>query len=257
MGTYNASLYNKNETVLEKIRDIEEYLEKNPNVSMFGYNGVITRNQLQIPRSNVVGTQSRQPLVFDIVLATLDTGETAMWQIQGMTSTYYIGELLNTITAERGKDGAPGRAATITIGTITTAAPGTPAAVTNSGTENAAILNFTIPKGADGAPGTGGVGDLNNSEFVLENITNVVYDSVNGCVLTVSGVMNTPNSGSLNITTNIKIPLIPGDNITIDAAEDNKHLVVKSRQLVNGGTSELTDKVSPLESGTIYVYYEE
>lgn len=44
----------------------------------------------------------------------------------------------------------PGPAGTIQIGTVTTGAAGTSAAVTNSGTPEAAILNFTIPKGDSG-----------------------------------------------------------------------------------------------------------
>ena len=44
----------------------------------------------------------------------------------------------------------PCGSATITIGTTTTGAPGTPASVTNSGTSTNAILNFTIPAGIEG-----------------------------------------------------------------------------------------------------------
>lgn len=47
--------------------------------------------------------------------------------------------------------GPPGAAATITIGTVTTGAPGTPADVTNSGTAQNAVLNFTIPQGLPGS----------------------------------------------------------------------------------------------------------
>lgn len=47
--------------------------------------------------------------------------------------------------------GPPGAAATVTIGTVTTGAPGTPAEVTNSGTPQNAVLNFTIPQGLPGA----------------------------------------------------------------------------------------------------------
>jgi len=39
---------------------------------------------------------------------------------------------------------------TITVGTTTTGAPGTPASVTNSGTATNAILNFVIPEGEPG-----------------------------------------------------------------------------------------------------------
>ena len=44
-----------------------------------------------------------------------------------------------------------GAAATIQIGTVTTGDPGSDAAVTNSGTEQDAVLNFTIPRGDSGS----------------------------------------------------------------------------------------------------------
>ena len=56
----------------------------------------------------------------------------------------------------QGEPGAPGAAATITVGTTTTGEAGTEAAVTNSGTTSAAVLNFTIPKGAKGDKGDKG-----------------------------------------------------------------------------------------------------
>ena len=52
--------------------------------------------------------------------------------------------------------GPPGAAATVTVGTVTTGEPGTDALVTNIGTENAAVLNFTIPRGETGAVGAVG-----------------------------------------------------------------------------------------------------
>ena len=51
--------------------------------------------------------------------------------------------------------GPPGAAATVTVGTVTTGEPGTDAIVTNSGTESAAVLNFTIPRGETGPAGVG------------------------------------------------------------------------------------------------------
>lgn len=52
--------------------------------------------------------------------------------------------------------GGSGTAATITVGTTTTAVEGTNASVTNVGTSTAAILNFVIPQGATGATGATG-----------------------------------------------------------------------------------------------------
>lgn len=54
------------------------------------------------------------------------------------------------VPGEPGETGPAGQAATITVGTTTTGEPGTEAQVTNSGTAQDAILNFTIPKGAPG-----------------------------------------------------------------------------------------------------------
>lgn len=56
-------------------------------------------------------------------------------------------------TGETGATGSPGAAATIAVGTTTTGNPGTNASVTNSGTQSAAVLNFTIPRGAKGDAG--------------------------------------------------------------------------------------------------------
>lgn len=57
-----------------------------------------------------------------------------------------------------GAKGDPGAAATVTVGETVTGDPGTDAKVENVGTEQNAILKFTIPKGEKGDPGTGGGG---------------------------------------------------------------------------------------------------
>lgn len=57
---------------------------------------------------------------------------------------------------EQGEPGTPGQAATIQIGQVTTGEPGTSASVENTGTENAAVLKFTIPRGETGAQGIQG-----------------------------------------------------------------------------------------------------
>lgn len=58
---------------------------------------------------------------------------------------------------QKGADGKDGTAATIKIGTVTTTAPGTNAKVTNTGTANAAVFNFSIPKGEKGEKGNTGI----------------------------------------------------------------------------------------------------
>lgn len=78
-----------------------------------------------------------------------DRGEQGVQGIQGPRGIQ--GE-----QGERGVQGAQGpagNAATITIGNVTTSAPGTSASVTNRGTSSAAVLDFVLPKGKDGADG--------------------------------------------------------------------------------------------------------
>lgn len=55
-----------------------------------------------------------------------------------------------------GSAGAAGTAATVAVGTVTTGAAGSSAAVANGGSSSAAVLNFTIPRGDVGADGQKG-----------------------------------------------------------------------------------------------------
>jgi|SRR5690625_808705 len=85
-----------------------------------------------------VGTPNEA--VFDFVIPRGDKGETGEQGIQG-------------IPGEKGDDGT---AATIAAGTTSTGSPGSNATVTNVGTANAAVFNFTIPRGEQGIAGQDG-----------------------------------------------------------------------------------------------------
>ena len=78
---------------------------------------------------------------------------------------------INAGSTQRGLQGIPGEAATITLGTVTTGEPGTDVIITNSGTSNAAIFNFTIPQGATGADGT--AGEITGATASVDNNTGV------------------------------------------------------------------------------------
>lgn len=69
---------------------------------------------------------------------------------------FNIPQGIQGVPGQDGQDGAPGQAATVTVGSTTTGSAGTNASVTNSGTSSAAVLDFTIPRGADGADGQDG-----------------------------------------------------------------------------------------------------
>lgn len=85
-----------------------------------------------------------------------------------------------------GTNGAPGAAATVTVGTTTTLPAGSPATVTNVGTTSAAVFNFGVPKGANGA-GTG-------------TVTSASVVSANGFAGTVATASTTP---AITLTTTV------------------------------------------------------
>lgn len=81
----------------------------------------------------------------------------------GKVTTIKITDATGTKTAtitdgNDGEDGDDGKAATVRIGTVTTLEPGSMATVTNAGTATDAVLNFGIPRGADGKDGENGSG---------------------------------------------------------------------------------------------------
>lgn len=93
-----------------------------------------------------------------------------------------------------GADGAPGKdgaAATVTVGAVTTGEPGTDAAVTNTGTENAAVLDFLIPKGEKGDPGDSSItevepGASQTQPYVINSISGVFHCKNQGWVQVLS-----------------------------------------------------------------------
>jgi hypothetical protein len=76
---------------------------------------------------------------------------------------------------EIAKNGNDGSAATIAVGTVTTGNPGTEVIVTNSGTTSAAVLDFTIPQGEQGAAGTGS-GDMLAATYDPQAIAGDAFD---------------------------------------------------------------------------------
>lgn len=78
----------------------------------------------------------------------------------------------------QGLQGPAGNAATITIGNVTTSAPGTSASVTNRGTSSAAVLDFVLPKGKDGADGGVTVDDTLSSTSTNPVQNNVIYNAL-------------------------------------------------------------------------------
>lgn len=122
-------------------------------------------------------------------------GSTYLAQIANSGSVPDQNPLLWAVLAQAGgagPSGPTGPAATVSVGTVTTGAPGSQATVTNSGSGTAAVLNFTIPQGATGAPGSGGGGGAASSFASMYHpvsFANIYYS------------VNTPNGTATEVGT--------------------------------------------------------
>lgn len=116
----------------------------------------------------------------------------------------------------QGPAGADGSAATIRIGEVTTGAAGSQASVTNEGTENAAILNFSIPQGAAGTPGTpgqdgedgadgtpGAAGAAGADGASITGITLTLTKDGEGAITGGSGTATLSTGGPIEFTVNV------------------------------------------------------
>ena len=122
----------------------------------------------------------------------------------------------------KGAKGDTGTAATITIGSVTTGAPGTDVVVTNSGTSSAAILNFQIPRGTPGADGGVTVDEVLNATSFNPIANRTVYAALqdkvsqtdlNELALT-SGTLTIPSSSKAFVSKIVNDTLAPINNIT-------------------------------------------
>ena len=93
-----------------------------------------------------------------------DTGNTGAQGPQGATGPQ--GEQgPQGIQGPQGVKGDTGDTATVSVGTVSTLPAGSNATVTNTGTPEAAVFNFGIPKGRDGE----GAGDMTKAEYDPDN----------------------------------------------------------------------------------------
>lgn len=83
-------------------------------------------------------------------------GNEGYWLTWDLSTGAYVTSDLPLPDVSVGPPGPPGEAATVTVGRTTTGEPGTQAQVTNSGTPQNAVLDFTIPRGETGDKGDTG-----------------------------------------------------------------------------------------------------
>ena len=144
--------------------------------------GAVTEGE----QASVTNVGTDNDIVLDFVIPRGEQGIQGLAGADGFSPTVEITETANghtvTITdkdgwysfevtnGENGQNGADGAAATVRVGNVETLPAGSSAYVLNTGTENAAIFDFGIPKGADGSGGGG------ESNFVLVDYNSVTYD---------------------------------------------------------------------------------
>lgn len=149
---------------------------------------------LQVVKANGAWTVSPDWSYLTLETVIPDAAGRQLWTLDPVSNVYYrlsVQALIDNLPA-----GPPGTAATIAAGTTTTGKAGTSATATNSGTSSAAILDFSIPRGADAgmryafesstsmaAPASGGL-RLNNAS--LASVTAIAVNGTNSDAVDVS-----------------------------------------------------------------------
>ena len=183
----------------------------------FGTPTATIDNNVGTPSVSVTATGDDTAKVFHFEFKNLK-GETGAQGTQGIQG----------IQGEAGADGSDGQAATIAIGTVTS---GSTANVENVGTENDAVLNFTLPRGnsvryaEQDSPSTdsyddfvNGVGKiliincLNMTEFNVGDIAIVNYQITDRDYITAQYFVEIDTIGSNYIRGYIKGYTISGTN---------------------------------------------
>jgi hypothetical protein len=92
------------------------------------------------------------------------------WRVESTnTLMYWNGASFDTFVDAFGGAGPDGQVNTITLGTVTTGAPGSPLIATVSGTPPNLVLNLTVPRGIKGRKGDpGGPGPIRNAPDYLD-----------------------------------------------------------------------------------------
>lgn len=126
-------------------------------------------------------------ILSDVIPPTAVVGQTSDLFVDLVTSQLY--KKIDPVTwqPEFSMIGPAGTAATVAVGVTTTGAPGSAAAVNNTGTAQAAVFNFAIPAGIQGPQGPQGVPgsaatastwstfpatqDVDIGNFQLDNVT--------------------------------------------------------------------------------------
>ncbi|MDK0666941.1 Ig-like domain-containing protein [Clostridium perfringens] len=167
----------------------------------------------------------------------------------------YVGESnwtsLVALEELKGENGAPGITPNITIGEVTTLAPGSNATVTKTGTQEAPIFNFGIPQGQPGG-GEGGPVDLSayqqKNDSTLNTTDKTIVGAINEIASDTSQNKTDIEELKKNNGLNFRDPL-PDEIFTIEGSTPpptiygNIVLSKSTTTIVEGGTDTFTVKL--------------
>ena len=137
--------------------------------------------------------------------------------------------------------------ATVAVGTTTTGAPGSDAAVSNSGTSTAVVLDFTIPMGATGGQGLTGATGVVGATLPLTYDSGTQTVAINNATPTTVGAASFA-SGDFDVTSGaVSIKTGGVDNTQLA----NNYITINGTNISLGGSvSGLATTSSPTLTGT-------
>ena len=111
--------------------------------------------------------------IFNVRVNPSNIDDTALESTNEFTAL--VTELAKVTTAlaevdelkKNGLKGDPGQAATVEVGTVTASEPGSDPSVTNVGTDQAAVLDFALPRGEQGPKGADGAAGKDGKEQIV------------------------------------------------------------------------------------------
>ena len=203
---YSAFPAEATENALDKLTEITQELENNKADKADVYSDYVKREGDTMKDANT-GIDMNGGIVTGLPNPVANS--------DAVNREYYYAHLTE------GPVGPPGSAATVDAGSTTTGDAGTDAEVVNSGTDTAAIFDFTIPrgdkgeKGDKGDPGSGGfdptLDETVTGSWSMTNPTNVLYGDG-------SNLTNIPDPDLGLYAT--KVYSNDGDSSTLTSAKD-------------------------------------
>ena len=95
----------------------------------------------------------------------------------------------------------------------------------------------TGPTGPQGPQGATGAGIDTLDQIDLTAVSSMTYDTTNGWQIVYTAVLDYGNGDTHTATATARLPIKPGDNVTIDVSADGKSLIIKAAGGGSGGSS--------------------